>query len=108
MASLGVAIPPARRAEVEAAEKLADEEDVGASGDLCFQRRVFAELGVGDGRAQVGEAAQGLADGEQAGLGALVRRERVELVVAHGAEKNGVGLKAQVDGGLRAAVSRSP
>ncbi len=60
--------------------------------------RVFGERGVGDGRAQVGEAAEGLADLEQAGFGALVGGEGVELVVADGAEEDGVGLERGFEG----------
>ena len=45
---------------------------------------------VGDGGAEIGEAAEGLADVEEAGFGALRGRERVELVVADGAEEDGV------------------
>ena len=86
------------RAEVEAAEEFADEEDVGVLGDFGAQGRVFGERGVGDGGAQVGEAAEGLADLEQAGFGALVRREGVELVVADRAEQDGVALERGVEG----------
>ena len=54
----GGAVPPARRAEVEAAEQFADEEDVGAFDDLGAQRAVDGELFEGEGRAQIGEAAE--------------------------------------------------
>ena len=91
-------VPPAGRAEVEAAEELADEEDVGVFGDFGAEGRVFRERGVGDGGAQVGEAAEGLADLEEAGFGALVGREGVELVVADGAHQDGVGVERGVEG----------
>ena len=94
----GLLVPPARRAEVEAAEEFADEEDVDVFGDLGAQRRAVGERGVGDGRAQVGEAAEGLADLQQAGFGALVGREGVELVVADRAEQDGVALERGVEG----------
>jgi hypothetical protein len=93
----GFLVPPAGRAEVEAAEQFADEEDVGTLGDLRAQGRIGGEGGIGDGGAQVGEAAERLADLEQAGFGALVRREGVELVVADGAHEDGVGLEAGVE-----------
>ena len=89
----------ARRAEVEAAEELADEEDVDVLGDFGAQGGVFGERGVGDGGAQVGEAAECLADLQEAGFGALVGGEGVELVVADGAEEDGVGLEAGVERG---------
>jgi hypothetical protein len=71
----------------------------GRSGELA------AERGIGDGGAQVGEAAEGLADLEQAGLGALVRGEGVELVVADRAHQDGVALERGVErgGGQRRA-----
>ena len=75
MASPVSLVPPARLAEVEAAEQLADEEDVDVFGDFGAQRRVVGERGVGDGGAQVGEAAERLADLQQAGFGALVGGE---------------------------------
>ena len=98
MASSVSLVPPAGRAEVEAAEELADEEDVDVFGDLGAQRRACRERGVGDRRAQVGEAAEGLADLQQAGFGALVGREGVELVVADRAEQDGVGVERGVEG----------
>ncbi len=54
---------------------------------------------IGDGGAQVGEAAEGLADLQEAGFGALVRGEGVELVVADGADQDGVGVERGVEGG---------
>ncbi len=71
----GSLVPPAGLAEVEAAEELADEEDVDAFGDLGAEGRVGGEGGVGDGGAEVGEAAELLADLQEAGLGALVGGE---------------------------------
>ena len=88
-------------AEVEAAEELADEEDIGRVGDLGLEGRAGGEGLVGDGRAEVGKAAELFADAEEAGLGALRGRERVELVVADGSEEDGVGGEGEVEGGLR-------
>ncbi len=96
---VGLFVPPARCAEVEAAEQLADEEDVDVFGDFGAERGAFGERGVGDRGAQVGEAAEGLADLQQTGFGALVGRERVELVVADGAEQDGVGVERGVERG---------
>ena len=80
------------------AEELADEEDVGAFGDLGLEGGARGEGGVGGGGAEIGEAAELLADAEEAGLGPLGRREGVELVIADGAEQDGIG--AQVQGPL--------
>ncbi len=95
MASLVLFVPPAGCAEVEAAEELADEEDVNVFGDLGAQRGAGGEGLEGERRAQVGEAAEGLADLEKAGFGALVGGEGVELVVADGAEEDSVGRRAR-------------
>ena len=105
---VGLLVPPAGRAEVEAAEELADEEDVDVFGDLGAERGVGGERGEGERGAQVGEAAEGLADLEQAGFGALVGGEGVELVVADGAEEDGVGVEREVErgGGEGGAVWR--
>ena len=94
----GLLVPRAGLAEVEAAEEFADEEDVDALGDFGAEGRVFGERGVGDGGAEVGEAAEGLADLQQAGFGALVGGEGVELVVADRAEEDGVGVERDVEG----------
>ncbi len=97
----GVLVPGARLAEVEAAEELAHEEDVDALGDLGAQRRVVGERGEGETGAKVRVAAEDLADLQQAGLGAFVGREVIELVVADRAEENGIGVERDVDGLLR-------
>ena len=75
--------------------------------DLGAQRRAAAEGRVGDRGAQVGEAAERLADLQEAGLGALVRGQRVELVVAYGTEQDGVGVERSVERWRWAAASRS-
>src|SRR6185437_3180145 len=91
-------IPRPWLAEVQAAEKLADEEDVDAPGDLGAQRRVVRERGEGEAGTEVREAAEDLADLQKTGLGALVGCEVVELVVADGAEENSVGIERDLDG----------
>ena len=83
-------VPLARLAEVEAAEQFADEEDVGAVDDLGAQRAVDGEFLEGEGRAEIGESAEGGADLKQSGFGALVGRKGIEFVAADGAEQNGV------------------
>ena len=61
---VGFFAPAAGLAEVEAAEELADEEDVDALGDFGAERGVFRERGVGDRGPEVGEAAEDLTDFE--------------------------------------------
>ena len=101
MGFVGVAIPGPGLAKVEAAEELADKEDVGAVDDFRAEGRGGGELGVGDGRAEVGETAERLADVEQAGFGAFVGGEGVEFIVADGAKQDGVGAESQVESLLR-------
>ncbi len=97
--------------EVEAAEQLAHEEDVDVTAiTSASQRRVLRQRrkGVGKRRPQVGEAAQLLAN-TAAGRprAACPGRERVELVVADGAEQHRVRSRAQViDGSPAAAACR--
>lgn len=59
------------RAKVDAADELADDDDVDALRDGRLERRVGEERVGGEvGRADVGVEAERLAQGEQAGLGA--------------------------------------
>ncbi len=95
---VGVTIPPAGLAEVEAAEQLADEEDVDVFGDFGAQGRAGGKGSVGDGGTQIGEASEGLADLQEAGFGTLVGAERVEFVVADGTEEDGVAVERGVEG----------
>ena len=62
------------------------------------KRAVDGEFLEGEGGAQVGEAAEGGANCEQAGFGALVGRKGVELVAANGAEEDGVGVERGGEG----------
>ncbi len=94
---VGFFVPPARCAEVEAAEEFADEENVGVFNDFRTKRRAFGERSVGDRGAQVGEAAKGLTDLQEASFGTLVWREGVEFVVANCSEENGVAFERGVE-----------
>ena len=58
------------------------------------KRAVDGELLEGEGGAQVGEAAERGANLQQAGFGALVGRQGIELVAADGAEQDGVGVES--------------
>jgi hypothetical protein len=69
----------ARLAEVDVAGQLADDQDVQAGNDLRLQRRGIGQFRVENGRAQVGEQVQILADAEQAALRALFTRQAVPL-----------------------------
>src|SRR6202000_3387187 len=94
----GFFAPGARLAEVEATEELAHEEDVDALRDLGTQRRVVSKRGEGQAGAQIRIASEDLADLQQAGFGALVRRQVIELVVADRAQKDRVGVERDVNG----------
>ncbi len=99
-------VPLAGLAEVEAAEQFADEENVCAVDDFGAERPVDGEFFEGEGGAQVGKAAESGANGKQAGFGALVGGEGVELVAADCAEEDGVGGEGGGEGvgGQRRAV----
>ena len=84
-------VPLPRLAEVEAAEKLADEENVCAVDDFGAQRRVDGEFFEGKCGAEICKAAESCPNGKKAGFGTLVRGEGVEFVAADCAEENGVG-----------------
>jgi hypothetical protein len=91
----------ARLAEVDVAGQLADDEDVQAGHQLGLEAGGAHELLVADGRAEVGEQAQVLAQAQDGLLGAQRAVELVVLPVAHGAEQHGVGRLGQfsVDSG---------
>jgi hypothetical protein len=69
----------ARLAEVDVAGQLADDQDVQAGNDLRLQCRGIGQFRVENGRAQVGEQVQILADAEQAALRAFFTRQAVPL-----------------------------
>ena len=78
-------------AEIDAAGQLAHDQDVEALDELALQRGGVGERRIADGRAQVGEQAEILAQPQQAGLGAHVVGDLVPLRAADGAEQHGVG-----------------
>ena len=65
-------VPLAGLAEVEAAEKFAHKQNVGAVDDLRAQRAVDGQFFECEGGAQIGEAAESRANGQQASFGTLV------------------------------------
>ena len=97
---LALAFTALRTTEVDAARELAHADHVEAVfGDVAAQGREALEAFVEAGRTQVAEEFVALSQGEQrAHFGAGLVRERVPLRAAHGAEQNGVGPVAGLDG----------
>jgi hypothetical protein len=90
----------ARRAEVDAAGQLADEEDVGVG-------HAFGAQGGGVGQAlrhedgpEIGVDGEGLSQREEAALGAFVAGAVVPLRAADGPEQHGVAVEARRAGGV--------
>jgi hypothetical protein len=71
--AVDVAHDAARLAEVDVAGQLAHDQDVEPGDDFGLQRRGVGQFRVEDGRAQVGEQAELLADAEQARSGRCAR-----------------------------------
>jgi hypothetical protein len=91
----------ARFAEVDVAGKLAHHHQVQAfGGDVGAEQAGPGQLGQQQGRAQVGEQAQGLADAQQAFFRPFFRRKSVPLGAAHGGQEHGVSLFAGADCGF--------
>ena len=80
--------------EIQAAQQLANDQDVSAAGYVLAQRRAVGNGFVGFHRTQVGESAERLSQRQQSGFGTLLAGESVELPRAHRAEKNSVGFQA--------------
>ena len=81
-----------RLAEVHPARQLAHDHDVEAFDQLALQRGGVGERRIADGRAQVGEQAEVLAQPQKPGLGAYRVGHAVPLGAADGAEDDRVGL----------------
>jgi hypothetical protein len=60
---------------------------------------------IDDGRAQVGEQVELLAEAQQAALGTLRAGQRVVLRTADGAEQHGVGGLREREGGSRQGIA---
>ena len=95
----------ARLAEVQAAEQLAHEHDVGAANDLFFQRRTIRDAWINDCRTKVGESLERLAQAEQAGFDALFGRKVIVFWRSHRAQQNSVAVQAALDGLCRQRCS---
>ena len=83
-------VPLARRAEVEAAQQFAHEQNVGAIHDLRTQRAVHRQFPERKRGAQIGEPAQLGPNLQQSGFRPLVRGKGIELVAAHRAQQNSI------------------
>ena len=86
--------------EVKAAGEFANAEHVKSSGDEgFFDGRRVGELGVAKGGAQVGEEAEMLSEREKGrAFGLFVGRKGFPFGAADGAEEDGVGVFADVEG----------
>ena len=78
-------------AEVDAARQFTDDQDVEPFHHLALERGGIGQRRIADGRTQVGEEAEILAQPQQARLGAHIVRHLVPLGPAHRAEEHGVG-----------------
>ena len=94
----------ARLAEIQAAEQLADDQQVGALHALGLERRALRERRVADRRPQIREAAERLAQREQRRFGTLRRQPAVEFRMADRAEQH----RVRAQGTLRACASGRP
>ena len=96
----------ARLAEIDISRQLSNDQDVKPRHQLGLQARSMRQLFVADGRAEIGEQAQVLAQPQDRLLGAQRTLERVVLPVTHRAEQHSIGrpreLKRRV--GQRMAV----
>ena len=89
--AVGVGATAARLTEVDVAGQLAKDEDVEPGNDLRLERGGRRQRFIGQGRTQVGEQAQVLADAEDAALGPQLAWQVVVLRPAHGTHENGIG-----------------
>ena len=69
--------------------------------DFRLEGGGVGEFRVQDGRTQVGEEVELLADAQQAAFGALVAGQRIPLGTADGAEEHRVGRPGEGAGGFR-------
>jgi hypothetical protein len=77
-------------------EQFAHKENIRAVDDLRPQGAIDRQFLEGKGGAQVGESAEGRAQAEQAGLGALVGGEGVEFVAAHRSQQDRIGGQSRI------------
>ena len=87
----------ARLPEVQAAEQLADDQDIGAGHALGAIRSRANERSVGIGRAEIREPAQCPAQGQQRRLRAFAGLEMIECGITDRAEQHSVGAETTVE-----------
>ena len=80
--------------EVDPAQQLTHDQDVGALDDLGAQGRAVGNGAIGDRRTQIGITAQRLPQSQQPGFRLLPGRQRIELRPSHGAEQHGLAVHA--------------
>ena len=95
-------------AEVETASEFPDTEDVEASGDaFLFDRRSMGQGGIADGRSEIGEKSEMLAQREQGGAFRLfLRGEGFPFGASDGAEEDRVSRFTGRQGVCRQGVAR--
>src|SRR5690606_6699298 len=96
-----------RLPKVDVSGKLAHDQDIQAGYDLGLERRRIGQLGIQNGRPQVSEQTQGLAQAQYGLFRPQLTRQAVVLPVSDGAKKNGRRLPGQIedDGRQRMAVN---
>jgi hypothetical protein len=88
--------PASRLSEVDVAGKFTDDEDVQPGDQLRLETGGAHQLLVADGRAEVCEQSQVLAQAENRLFRAQWPVQRVVLPVSHGAKQDGIGLPGQL------------
>ncbi len=106
-------VPGSRLAKVQAAQQLADKQNVGAFGHFGAQRGVARQRRVGNGGPQIGKPAQSLAELQKSRFGPAIRGQGIEFVAAHRSQQHGVTFQSGVEcrrrqgrAGLADGVSR--
>ena len=81
--------------EINAAGQFAHDHDVEIFNDLALQRGGVSQSGIADGRTQIGEEGQILAQAQKARLGAHIIGNGIPFGAAHRAEQNSVSRHGQ-------------
>ena len=90
-----------RLAEIDAAGQLAHDHDVEAVDAVALERGGVGERRVADGRTEIGEELEVLAQAQKAGLRALVVRDAVPFGAADRAEHHRIGGRCASHGRVR-------
>ncbi len=95
------AVPLARLAKIEAAQKFADKQNIRAVDYLRAQRRVGGERRIRKRGAQIGKTAQRLANLQQACFGPAIRGQGIEFVAADSAQQYRIAFERCIERGRR-------